>query len=497
MLGEMAVPDETSLVRTRPARPSPAHALRHRLEAARRRAFVGRATELAAFRAALADDAASAVLFVHGAGGTGKTTLLRRFATEAEDRGRPVVRPRLFDAAAPVVASGGRTLPAVVLVDDLDDRTGAEPWLRETFLPGLPLGSVVVLAGRTPPGPEWTTDPGWQEVLSVHRLGDLAPDEARLLLDRRSVPRDQHAALLAVGDGNPLALLVGADALAEGGSTDGVGLAVAHAVLDRVVGPTPTPAHRRALEICAAHQPTTEAALTAVGDATELFRWLRALPFVDQAPDGLRLRPFVREAIRTERSWRNPGPEIRRDAGEGGAAFTSADGGAPPGTPGGGAALVPDGGGAAPGSANGGAIPGTAGGHDMPAVAPADGARPLTRDAFESGIRDALRTWRRPDLLARNPLVRSRLLAARPEHDRVDALRAVLQEALDEMGRDPREAKSHRALLATYLGGAPTQEAAAERLGLPFSTYRRHLGQGLSVLVSLLWWQETRGDRTG
>jgi hypothetical protein len=34
---------------------------------------------------------------------------------------------------------------------------------------------------------------------------------------------------------------------------------------------------------------------------------------------------------------------------------------------------------------------------------------------------------------------------------------------------------------------APTQEAAAEVLGLPFSTYRRHLGRALEHLTDLLW----------
>jgi len=58
------------------------------------------------------------------------------------------------------------------------------------------------------------------------------------------------------------------------------------------------------------------------------------------------------------------------------------------------------------------------------------------------------------------------------------------------LGEDPRQRKAHRALVATFLSGAHTQEAAAERLGLPFSTYRRHLIRGLEVLCSLLWRRE-------
>ena len=464
--------------------------LGHRLELARQRAFVGRDEQAAAFRTALTSDFASTVVFVHGAGGTGKTTLLRRFANEAELAGRRVVRTRRFHpatsadtlvaelSAVAVLTPAEAEASLVLLIDDFDDLHPAEPWLREELLPALPLGTVVVLAGRTPPALEWTMDPGWQELLSVHELGDLSPAEAGLLLDRRSVPRDLHARLLAITDGNPLALCVAVDTLSAGGSDDDVRLAVAHVVLQRVVGSLPTPAHREALELCAATDPTAERHLSAAGDATDLFRWLRSLPFVDAGPRGLHLRSFVREAITFERQWRNPAP-----AGDDGPAHDPAQDGA---------ARRPD---AASGATNG-AAPGTP--DDVRAGDPPAGDPcPLSRADFDLAVREALRSWRRPDLLATNPLTSSRLVAESAEPDHVAALRAVLQAALDGLSEDPRESKGHRAVLATYLGGAPTQEAAAERLGLPFSTYRRHLAQGLTVLASLLWWQETRAGRTG
>ena len=39
----------------------------------------------------------------------------------------------------------------------------------------------------------------------------------------------------------------------------------------------------------------------------------------------------------------------------------------------------------------------------------------------------------------------------------------------------------------TYVRAAPTQETAAEVLGLPVSTYRRHLAKALDELTDLLW----------
>ena len=46
----------------------------------------------------------------------------------------------------------------------------------------------------------------------------------------------------------------------------------------------------------------------------------------------------------------------------------------------------------------------------------------------------------------------------------------------------------------TYLRGAPSQEAAAEVLGLPFSTYRRYLARATARLVDLLWAVEVGTD---
>ena len=64
------------------------------IDAARVDAFVGRSTEVAAFRSALSGHAALRVLFVHGPGGIGKTTLLHQFRIRAGHDGAAVVAPR-------------------------------------------------------------------------------------------------------------------------------------------------------------------------------------------------------------------------------------------------------------------------------------------------------------------------------------------------------------------------------------------------------------------
>ncbi|QHE72753.1 ATP-binding protein [Rhodococcus sp. WAY2] len=121
----------------------------------------------------------------------------------------------------------------------------------------------------------------------------------------------------------------------------------------------------------------------------------------------------------------------------------------------------------------------------------------LSQPEFEQAVRQALHDWHRPDLLRRNPLMRTRLVCDRvgAEPD-VAELDSVLRDAVDALAGDPRDDKLVRAVDRTYLRPAATQEAAAEMLGLPFSTYRRHLTQGVAQIVSWLWDREIYGPRS-
>lgn len=130
-----------------------------------------------------------------------------------------------------------------------------------------------------------------------------------------------------------------------------------------------------------------------------------------------------------------------------------------------------------------------AGPEARPAARPRDGRAPLTvltREEFDTAVADALASWQRKDLLARNPLMRTRMVIGRGGEP-VEALRAIVAGALDTLGADPRAAKYQRAVVTGLLRGAPTREAAAERLGLPLSTFRRHLARGLDEIHAHLW----------
>lgn len=134
----------------------------------------------------------------------------------------------------------------------------------------------------------------------------------------------------------------------------------------------------------------------------------------------------------------------------------------------------------------------------------------LSRQEFASAVRAALRDLQDTVALDRNPLARSCIVEDRISAEataccaagttpgwaspRGAALGDLLLEAADRLATSPKDAKLHRALDRTYLRPAGTQERAAEVLGLPFSTYRRHLARAVERIVEDLWLLDVQGQ---
>lgn len=119
----------------------------------------------------------------------------------------------------------------------------------------------------------------------------------------------------------------------------------------------------------------------------------------------------------------------------------------------------------------------------------------LSETEFASAVRDGLRDFINLPALQGNPLLQSRLVLHKagsdsPPPQRLVVLRQMLQDAAAPLQHSPKQAKLYRALYHTYFKPAPTQEAAAELIDVPFSTYRRHLRAGLDYVVAALWQQE-------
>lgn len=318
--------------------------LSDRLNHARQSRFVGRQAELELFRGALhAEEPAFQLLYIHGPGGIGKTTLLREFVRicETSDIGsvyldtqgvEPAPEPFLRalatalqvagaeDAAAALAQSPG---PRVLVLDTCEHLAPLDAWLRESFLPKLGADSLVVMASRQPPQPVWRSDPGWSALLRLVSLRNLTPDESRAYLARREIPGEEHEAFLQFTHGHPLALSLVAEVFHQPGMRPfqpDEAPDLIRSLLERFVQHVPGPRHRAALEACALVRITTETILsellasddtTADGrpdarpDAPEVFDWLRGLSFMDSGPLGVYPHELAREAIATDLRWRN------------------------------------------------------------------------------------------------------------------------------------------------------------------------------------------------
>ena len=299
------------------------------LDDARVAAFVGREQELAGFESALTGAGTQRVLFVHGPGGIGKTTLLHRLRIIAERAECPVVHldardidcsPESFLAAfadgrrAAVV---GQTDPAdagdpalVLLLDGYDRLKTLDHWFRTAFLPSLRSDSVVVLVGREPPGAAWRTDPGWRAVATVCRLDPLTDEESLDLLARCAVPDDGRPRLTRLGGGHPMTLALLADSASTAQLPDDLTDApdLVAALATHLVGEAPSEAHAQALALCSVSWLTGEDLLgMAIGaQAAQVWPWLESRPFITRGADGLYPHDLVREVLEADLRRRSP-----------------------------------------------------------------------------------------------------------------------------------------------------------------------------------------------
>jgi hypothetical protein len=298
------------------------------------RHFVGRMTELDLARTALhASNPPFSMLYVHGPGGVGKTALLDTLASSAASTGKQAVRldlhttepiPSAFlDAFALAAGLGdGEVTPQalarcghlVALIDTFELGEPLQAWLRHDFFASLPSSSLVVIAGRNPPPPEWLADPAWRALSRVVVLDNLPEEEASRYLELQGVESRLHPQLWALTRGHPLALSLVADLFfqrteQEHDITDLIETPdVVRTLMHRFVGEIPDPRHREALAVCAHTRFTTEDLLRSamgVDDASELFDWLRSRPFVEEGRFGVFPHDLARDVLDTDLRWRD------------------------------------------------------------------------------------------------------------------------------------------------------------------------------------------------
>jgi hypothetical protein len=284
------------------------------LDSERHRTFVGRQRELAAFDEAVAGRSPHRVLFVHGPGGIGKTTLLLELRARARTAGRSVVLldGREVDASPEgfAAALGQPAADLVLLVDGYEQLAPIDPWLRHEFIPALGADDLLVLAGRDAPAVAWRADAGWRHLVAVHRLEAMDAAESTQLLALAGVAESDQPQLMALGRGHPLAMALLAGVARTGTVPKSLKdvPALLSALLDSLLRDAPTPAHVTGLAVCATAWLTTEDLLGDVlGDeAATVWRWLERQPFIVSGPRGLAPHDLARDVLDAEFDRRTP-----------------------------------------------------------------------------------------------------------------------------------------------------------------------------------------------
>jgi hypothetical protein len=285
--------------------------------------LVGRAGELAVLLECLEEDGPR-VLFVHGVGGIGKSSLLGAFAARARSAGAAVLEidgctteptergflgalGTVLGADVATVEDASERLaqaPLVVLIVDAAEHLHLlDAWLRGVLAPSLPEPARLVLASREPPVSAWGASPGWSWLFRAVALDVLGPPESTELLTRLGVPPDTAPRIAHLARGHPLALVLAASTLGEHPRLDAAeaaGPRVVEELMRLVLEDVQDPTTRRALEAASVVRRVSLANLgVLVSEAMpqDAYERLRALPFVAAGSDGLRIHEVVQHAV--------------------------------------------------------------------------------------------------------------------------------------------------------------------------------------------------------
>src|SRR4029079_12521761 len=94
----------------------------------------------------------------------------------------------------------------VIALDTYEVFRLMDTWIRQVFIPALPVNVRVAIAGRNPPSPAWRTAPGWQGLFRTLTLEPLSEDDALDYLARAGILPDVAGRINRVVKGHPLAL---------------------------------------------------------------------------------------------------------------------------------------------------------------------------------------------------------------------------------------------------------------------------------------------------
>ncbi|HWM86298.1 MAG TPA: hypothetical protein VNO33_10685, partial [Kofleriaceae bacterium] len=265
------------------------------------------------------DDPPANVVLVHGPGGIGKSTLLRRVAERGQEAGwTPLLvegrdLPPVADALDDALARAHSFERPLIVLDTYERMEALGGHLRRSVLPDLPDASIVVIAGRGTPDPGWR-EGGWENLTVELELGPLSQGDSRSLLASQGVTDERRSAELAEwARGSPLALTLAASAARNdpdwSPAREGEPPEMVRALITQLAGGEVDAVHRDAIGGASIARVVTADMLREVLpdiDPVEALEWLRRRTFSEPLGGGLTLHELVRRAVRADLHRRDP-----------------------------------------------------------------------------------------------------------------------------------------------------------------------------------------------
>jgi hypothetical protein len=303
-----------------------AQRLRERLLLQATSNFVGRTQEIADLFHLL-EEQNTPVVFVHGIGGIGKSSLLEVFAAQAQALGivlikldcravKPSTEGFLHELNAAIGGDAADLEQIALRLSRLGERVilafdtyevfrMMDTWLRQVFIPALNDNVQIVFFGREAPVSAWYTASGWEGMFQSILLGPLSNVESEELLLQCGVSEMDTQRVTQFTHGHPLALKLAAATIVERPDLNLKEVESQHVVTELTrlyLSDVPDAVARVALEAASVIRRTTRSLINAMLPdlaPNDAYDRLQGLPFVDSASDGLMIHDLVQQAVAT------------------------------------------------------------------------------------------------------------------------------------------------------------------------------------------------------
>jgi len=297
--------------------------------------FIGREKEISELKSLIKSKKTEYyVLFVHGIGGIGKTSLVKELINSLDSKINSIFMDcrEIEPTKTGFLSAFGRELKVkgpkitlqqviknlekikgrTVLVLDTYETFGLlDTWLRKVFIPSLPENILTIIIGRHTPNTAWFTSSGLGTLIKSIELEELSYEDSITFLIQRGLTSEESENTYSFARGHPMALELAAKSVASKPSRNITYKSFPNIIhqltQDFLIGlDTKTRETLESVSIVRRFDDTLLKHLLKENYEAEIFDELLELPFISLTGEGCLVHDIVRETIARELSIRDP-----------------------------------------------------------------------------------------------------------------------------------------------------------------------------------------------